>query len=198
MEIFVINRFIQEIFTLSFIYYEFVEDVLRKNIVNGNVFLANNGLDKYQVGDYVYLANDVPYQNLVLQDATDFFETTVKKIASTILPFGEIASNTVDKAEDIIDNYINEQDLSSAIYSTSVNNTTDITKPFGWFVWKTITYLGSSSEASEGTSGYNQKVYLARDGVRFGGKIEEKDIAFDLTKALGRAGAFNQKITFNL
>jgi len=198
MEIFVINRFIQEIFTLSFIYYEFVEDVLRKNIVNGNVFLANNGLDKYQVGDYVYLANDVPYQNLVLQDATDFFETTVKKIASTILPFGEIASNTVDKAEDIIDNYINEQDLSAAVYSTSVNNTTDITKPFGWFVWKTITYLGSSSEASEGTSGYNQKVYLARDGVRFGGKIEEKDIAFDLTKALGRAGAFNQKITFNL
>ena len=83
------------------------------------------------------------------------------------------------KVYDIVENMVRDVDKSDesvtdAIYTTTVDYS-DKTKPFGWFVWKTATYLGNASGDDAGTSGYNQKVYLSRDGVNYGSNFEEED-----------------------
>ena len=74
-----------------------------------------------------------------------------------------------------------------AIYYSS-NDPAIASKPFGWFIWKTITYIGDSSGGGGGTSGYTQKVYLTRDGVNFSGFYEEKDFISALASQLSSRG----------
>ncbi len=227
MELIVLNTFVLEILELSYIVNEFITSVLRQQTSVGNVFVPNAGEAKFRIGDYLNLHNDVLDPNIgninLFLGANNVVDKskamkhalyTASKVAIRGAAtaggnaIGLFAANSflslVDNRLEDIREGANEDlrapiDTTEAIYFSSINPY-DINSRFGWFVWKTITYLGNSAgDSAAGTSGYTQKVYLCRDGVRFGGKVEEKDIIYELAQSLGgNVGNFNSTAVFNL
>ena len=165
---------------------------MRKNTNGGSVYVANRGRRKFRVGQYTRLMNDVkdPVVNLSRFDPAN---SLTKKILTSIAEHTaagmtggatNVALGVKEKLEDAGINLDFELSTKvNAIYSDSLNEYDDL-KSYGWFIWKTVTYMGNASGDMAGTSGYNQKVYLARDGVRFGGIIEESNFISDLGRAL--------------
>lgn len=227
MELMVLNTFVLEILELSYIVNEFITSVLRQQTSVGNVFIPNAGEAKFRIGDYLNLHNDVLDPNIgninLFLGANNVVDKnkamkhalyTASKVAIRGAAtaggnaIGLLAANSLinlvdNRLEDIEEEATEDLrapiDTTEAIYFSSINPY-DINSRFGWFVWKTITYLGNSAgDSAAGTSGYTQKVYLCRDGVRFGGKVEEKDIIYELAQSLGgNVGNFNSTAVFNL
>jgi hypothetical protein len=192
MELVIVTKLIEEIFTLSYLVDVFVQDILRKNNYSGSFFMANRGTRKVRVGQYLHINNDVRDGALESIDILGDITSLVTNVAVNVAAKSHALLSGAKKVYDIVENILRDVDksdesITEAIYTTTVDYT-DKTKPFGWFVWKTATYLGNASGDAAGTSGYNQKVYLARDGVNYGSNFEEEDFLTSFIQDLQNTG----------
>ena len=178
------HRGIQEILKWIYAFEVFVQDVLRRTYENGSLYLANEGYQKKEIGEYIKLIDNRERFHII-DDPTAL--TDLKKVISHVkaLKFTpDINERTESRNEAQEKLFSNDQ---RAIYY-SASNPAIATKPFAWFIWKTITYMGDSSGGGGGTSGYTQKVYLTRDGVNFTGFYDEKDFISALASQLNDRG----------
>jgi hypothetical protein len=139
----------------------------------------------------VYLVND--RENFHLKPFGEFAKSNKVADFSRVIK-NAVRMNTFLKAVDGEHQLITpsdieatESNIKNSIYA--VDNTFEGgVKPYGWFVWKTVTYMGDASGGGGGTSGYTQKIYLARDGVAFLGHFQEEDFITKLASSLSESG----------
>jgi hypothetical protein len=185
----------KELFSNYYSYSVFIQDVLRKNYNNGSLYLPNRGLRKRKVGEYIYLVDDRAQTNLF--ESLAYFTANVVnqlRLSRVIARFTSLfRQNPVVGTSELHEVFQKFQDVYSNNFNSifSVVTRTDAKenwKPYGWFVWKTITYIGDASGGGGGTSGFTQKVYLARDGVIWQGQFDEKDFISRLAAGLSDQG----------
>ena len=177
---------VKHIMKILFSMETFVQDILRANFDNGSLYLPNKGYNKLDVGSYLYLIDDTMAERTLRLGAgagRDYITTSLKKLQLQL---------KLRKAKDGETPTIKFEDFEEFILNTKnaifVDSDDENMKPFGWFVWKTATYLGDASGGGGGTSGYTQKVYLARDGARHKGQYEEKNFIAEFVSKLNELG----------
>lgn len=193
----IIQKGLKEIVKILFSLQVFVQDILRNNFYNGSLYMPNRGRKSNKgtihVGDLVFLIDDRVRFNLVNDLGLRY------DAEKTRFDFNAI-KQTVDFVRTLqgVRNEYNEEVVNPSAFSGAVDPAIDSIyfktadgrreKPYGWFVWKTVTYLGDASGGGEGTSGYTHKIYLARDGVNWFHNYEDSDFLSNLASQLNDRG----------
>ncbi len=157
-------------FKILYAYDTFIKSVLRKNYVNGNVYIPNKGGDKFRVGEAVKLYDFRKLSTSYLSHNlfNDFLSLNFEgKI--------ELAKKTMELLLDKLDSDGFEYDHDRLVFNKSETLQLGEIVKSNYYVWKVVTYIGDSTGGGGGTTGFTQKIYLSKDSVAFVGNYEEED-----------------------